>query len=1058
MLKTRKLISLVLVVAMVLSMAVVGIVSASAAEGTYYLMGSMNSWTIDDAYAFTENGDNPGEYMLMGVTLSSSDTFKVKVDNGNKDTGWYPDGMGNDGTVDADGTYNIYFNPNGNPEWTANSGYCYLELVGDQDPTDPPADPTDPPADPTDPPADPTDAPADPTDAPADPTDAPVTGNDAKITIDGVSYDAHVGDKIHYDYYVNMNGVPTAEGGKPGKITEFEGSLYYDKSKLTLLNDIDGKEDEDTGAMLYENLPNIKSGNVVVANDDPSRLGYNGINLSGYNFSSEKVLLHADFEVKAAGESTITNVIDNLGSGEVKVVYLSEVKEQFGTKTTATVECPHGDQTEKPTQAPETQAPPVGDKAVVTIKDWSGTTETREFKIGDEFSVISYLQVPENKRVNSIDVRQQFNVGDAVVELVKQTVTKTDDDGEEYTEVVPALTPQIKDAVINVEEETSTIKANGSKAKYNGAYKFPNEDSVLMQSFYKVVANGNTNINTWIQTMATITSDDAMENQIMSGEKVGDDTLNTKTVFEGEPTPPETQAPETQAPETQAPETQAPETQAPETQAPETQATEPSPILGSSYYLTGTVADWGPKAGFEFTRTDNTEVEEYSISGIALTTDDMIKAIKTNKGGTAAQDWYPDGMDNNITVDHDSTYTILFRPNGDGTEEDGWIYSWKAGEPGYDVGGGTEHWGYLFKVIDEQSQPDTQAPETQAPETQAPETQAPETQAPETQAPETQVPTDAPHGLWVVADGKYYAVEPQQEITYIYYLNTGEKVCSLDAETFYDTDGLTLLTDTEKEMDQLFPIIKENMVLNDLVAGRLKYNYSAAKGKNFDNDDAQLICAKFRVDAEEGVYHIDTFLHTVAGADEHKYIFKDETLDELQRSEGLLDGIEPGPAPETEPVTQAPETQAPETQAPETQAPETQAPETQAPETQAPETQAPETQAPETQAPETQAPTTADETTADETTADETTADETTADETTADETTADVTTADETTADSTNAPAPASNGTSTADQSGSVVNGSAVQTGSTEMAIIFLVILVMAAGIVIYTKKRKVD
>ena len=30
--------------------------------------------------------------------------------------------------------------------------------------------------------------------------------------------------------------------------------------------------------------------------------------------------------------------------------------------------------------------------------------------------------------------------------------------------------------------------------------------------------------------------------------------------------------------------------------------------------------------------------------------------------------------------------------------------------------------------------------------------------------------------------------------------------------------------------------------------------------------------------------------------------------------------------------------------------------------------------------------------------------------------------------------------------------------TGTTEMAIIFLVILVMAAGIVIYTKKRKVD
>ena len=116
MLKTRKLISLVLVVAMVLSMAVVGLVSVSAAEGDYYLMGSMNGWAITDGYAFSENDAAPGEYMLMGVSLSSTDTFKVKVDNGDGNTGWYPDGMGNDGTVDEDGTYNIYFNPNGNPE------------------------------------------------------------------------------------------------------------------------------------------------------------------------------------------------------------------------------------------------------------------------------------------------------------------------------------------------------------------------------------------------------------------------------------------------------------------------------------------------------------------------------------------------------------------------------------------------------------------------------------------------------------------------------------------------------------------------------------------------------------------------------------------------------------------------------------------------------------------------------------------------------------------------------------------------------------------------------
>ena len=1117
MLKTRKLISLVLVVAMVLSMAVVGIVSASAAEGTYYLMGSMNSWSIDDAYAFTENSENPGEYMLMGVTLSSTDTFKVKVDNGDKDTGWYPDGMGNDGTVDADGTYNIYFNPNGNPEWTANSGYCYLELAGDA----PADDPTDPPADPTDPPADPTDAPADPTDAPIvdDPTEAPVTGNDAKVTIDGVSYNAHVDDTIHYEFLLNMNGVPAdTVNGKPGKITEFEGRLFYDKDKLELTTSIEGVENEDTGVTTYEFLPNIKSGNVVIANDDPEFVGYNGVQLNGYNFSSEKVLVHADFKVKAAGESTITNLIKNLGSGEVKVVYLDEVKEQFGSKSTVKVDCPHGDQTDAPTEA-KTDAPttaPVGDKAVVTIEDWNGTTETREFKIGDEFSVISYLQVPEGKRVNSIDIRHTFNIGDAVVELQPQTVTKTDDDGEEYTETVPALTPQIKDVVINT--EGNIVKANGSKAKYNGAYKFATEDAVLIQAFYKVVANGETKIKTNIETMATIESNDDMTNQIMGGEKVGTDDIKTRTVFDAKETP--TDAPIPTEPPTDAPIPTEPPTE--------------NPIKGSTYYLTGSIAGWAAQAEYEF-QPDG--AGQYKITGIALTTEDMIKGIKTSKNGQAINDWYPDGMDNNITVDHDSTYTVIFRPAGDGTAEDGFIYSWQAGDPEHPVGGGTEHWGYLFKLIDEKAAP-TDAPQPTDAPTDAPQPTDAPTDAPQpTDAPTdapvpTDAPTDAPHGLWVVADGKWYAVEKDQVIDYAYYLNDGEKVCSLDAETYYDVDGLQwnkqMTWDEDEGADEylskLFPVIKKSMVLNDNVAGRLKYNYSSATGKNFNTDEKELIHMNFTVTADEGIYYINTFVHTVAGADEHKYIFNDETLDELQRSEGLLVGLEPGPVPPTDaPVPTDAPTDAPvPTDAP-TDAPvPTDAP-----------TTAPVTDAPTT-APKTDEPTSTDEyyefeqnpyvyykadggdlvmvvhNSVDDTktfgnfvdleindvkvtdtnvkytegsliitvpadsvlslfTQESNTVIANFADDnaefiagtvveikegSAPTEAPSDATEA----ATSADTAQPATNGGSSTNDEGNVVNNSAVQTGSTEMALIFLVVLVMAAGIVIYTKKRKVD
>ena len=56
-----------------------------------------------------------------------------------------------------------------------------------------------------------------------------------------------------------MAGVPAdATLGKPGKITEFEGNLFYDKTKLELLSSIEGKEDEKIEDYTnYEILPNI---------------------------------------------------------------------------------------------------------------------------------------------------------------------------------------------------------------------------------------------------------------------------------------------------------------------------------------------------------------------------------------------------------------------------------------------------------------------------------------------------------------------------------------------------------------------------------------------------------------------------------------------------------------------------------------------------------------------------------------------------------------------------------------------------------------------------------
>ena len=155
-------------------------------------------------------------------------------------------------------------------------------------------------------------------------------------------------------------------------------------------------------------------------------------------------------------------------------------------------------------------------------------------------------------------------------------------------------------------------------------------------------------------------------------------------------------------------------------------------------------------------------------------------------------------------------------------------------------------------------------------------------------------PTEAPgfDGVTIKADGVYYAVQKGDIFTYTFYLNTGEKLCSLDADTFYDVEGLSWNGMAQKydeddeeyydDLSDLFPILASEVTLNSDIKGVLKYNYSSAKGKSFKTDDKKLITAKFTVTAESGVYEINTFLHTVAGADNHKYLYNDEILDPLK--------------------------------------------------------------------------------------------------------------------------------------------------------------------------------
>ena len=94
-------------------------------EPDYYLVGSMNEWTINEAYKFEANPENEGEYMLS-TSLTEGTTLKVTSST----NVWYPDGTGNDYTVDADhaGNVIVYFRPDGqgNEDWYY--GFFYVAV------------------------------------------------------------------------------------------------------------------------------------------------------------------------------------------------------------------------------------------------------------------------------------------------------------------------------------------------------------------------------------------------------------------------------------------------------------------------------------------------------------------------------------------------------------------------------------------------------------------------------------------------------------------------------------------------------------------------------------------------------------------------------------------------------------------------------------------------------------------------------------------------------------------------------------------------------------------
>ena len=268
--------------------------------------------------------------------------------------------------------------------------------------------------------------------------------------------------------------------------------------------------------------------------------------------------------------------------------------------------------------------------------------------------------------------------------------------------------------------------------------------------------------------------------------------------------------------------------------------------------------------------------------------------------------------------------------------------------------------------------------------------------------------------IFIRADGVLSEVQTGETYTYEYILDVNGPVCSLDATTYFDKDNLELIS-SKDDKAALFPIIGKNMTLNSKTEGRFKYNYSNEEGEVFAKDgdkEPVLITFQVKVTTETpGIYDIFTQVKDLAGADEHAYKKNNDVQDDNYSEYGRMAGLNPyvGPTP------------AESTEAESSEAASSEAASSEAASSEAASSQAASTSTIESTSASTSAVTTAS-------------------------------------TAAASSKPAASTNGKSSSNNNSTSNNSSSVKTGSTELAIVFLMILVAAAGVVMFTKKRKFD
>ena len=301
-----------------------------------------------------------------------------------------------------------------------------------------------------------------------------------------------------FNVYTTLDA-SSVNGGKMGSVN---GIQRYTTSVLELADTLDADGYFTDNAKAFPVMGDGAMGSVKNA----GTVKYVGSSTSGFLFNSlQSQLLVTTYRVTANGYADITNKLNVLAAADediTRIVFNGETQadKTYAMRGSFTTDGPIP--TLPPTQPPTEPS----SKLKVTIVNPDNTTVAKEFNKGDTFTVYTVLNA--GTTIASLEGAQTYPT--ASLQLT-DSVTGEYNEVENMTAMFPILGDEAYAAVNN-----GAIKFNASRGKIGGGYAFNTDTSKLIVTNYKVLATGEATIKT---TLRTLIKDDADATRIVFNEQ-----------------------------------------------------------------------------------------------------------------------------------------------------------------------------------------------------------------------------------------------------------------------------------------------------------------------------------------------------------------------------------------------------------------------------------------------------------------------------------------------------------------------------------------------------------